>query len=120
MRTDDIHSIIRILRKEVRQWPLPAIGNYAETPFTVLISCILSLRTQDKTTSAASNRLFSLANTPKKMLATPTSVIQKAIYPVAFYRVKARTIHAICEQLFDRFGGEVPSRLEDLLELPGV
>src|SRR5262249_30086535 len=58
--------------------------------------------------------------TPKEMLATPVRVIQKEIYPVSFYRVKARTIHAICEQLLDRFSGEVPSTLDDLLELPGV
>src|SRR5262245_57570667 len=120
MRSEEIHDIVRVLRKEIRQWPVPAIGHYVETPFTVLISCILSLRTQDKTMNAASERLFAIANTPRKMLATPVSVIQKAIYPVAFYRVKARTIHSICEQLIDRFGGEVPSKLETLLELPGV
>ena len=120
MRSEHIHPVVRILRKEVRQWPLPAIGHYVDTPFTVLISCILSLRTQDKTTTAASERLFAIANTPEKMLATPVGVIQKAIYPVSFYRVKARTIHAICEQLFSQFGGKVPSNLEELLELPGV
>jgi endonuclease-3 len=120
MRPEDIQHVVRILRKEVRQWPLPAIGHYVETPFTVLISCILSLRTQDKTTSAASERLFAIANTPKKMLAIPERVIKDAIYPVSFYRVKARTIHSICEQLIDRFGGEVPSDMEQLLELPGV
>ena len=120
MRSEHIHPIVRILRKEIRQWPLPAIGHYVETPFTVLISCILSLRTQDKTTNEASARLFAIANTPKKMLATPVRVIQQEIYPVSFYRVKARTIHAICEQLLDRLGGEVPSDLEQLLELPGV
>ena len=114
------HPIVRILRREIRQWPLPAIGHYVDTPFTALISCILSLRTQDKTTYAASARLFAIANTAKKMLATPVDVIQKAIYPVSFYRVKARTIHAICEQIWSRFGGEVPSKLEELLELPGV
>src|SRR5262252_7951081 len=119
MRSKQIHAIIRILRKEVRQWPLPAIGHYVETPFTVLISCILSLRTQDKTTNAASDRLFAIADTPQKMLATPVRVIQEAIYPVSFYRVKARTIHAICEQLLKNFGGEVPSDLDTLLELPG-
>ena len=54
------------------------------------------------------------------MLATPVKAIQKAIYPVAFYRVKAETIHAICEQLVDRYGGSVPSKLEELLDLPGV
>src|SRR5512138_2665786 len=120
MRPEDIQHVVRILRKEIRQWPVPAIGHYVETPFTVLISCILSLRTQDKTTNAASERLFAIANTPEKMLATPVRVIQKAIYPVSFYRVKARTIHAICEQILSRFGGQVPSKLEDLLELPGV
>ena len=120
MRTEHIHQVVRILKKEIRQWPLPAIGHYVETPFTVLISCILSLRTQDKTTNAASERLFAIANTPKKMLATPVPVIQEAIYPVSFYRVKTRTIHSICEQLLERYRGEVPSNLEQLLELPGV
>jgi endonuclease III len=120
MHAEDIHKIVRILRKEVRQWPVPAIGHYVETPFTVLISCILSLRTQDRTTNAASERLFAIADNPAKMLATPVDVIQKAIYPVSFYRVKARTIHSICEQILARYGGAVPSKLEDLLELPGV
>jgi endonuclease III len=120
MQAEVIHQVVRILKKEVRQWPVPAIGRYVETPFTVLISCLLSLRTQDKTTYAASDRLFAIANTPKAMLATPVSVIEKTIYPVSFYRVKAKTIHAICEELFARFGGEVPSTINELLTLPGV
>jgi endonuclease-3 len=120
MRSEQIHPIVRILKKEVRQWPVPVIAHYVATPFTVLISCILSLRTQDKTTNAASDRLFAIANTPQKVLATPLPVIEKAIYPVSFYRVKTRTIHAICEQLMENHGGEVPSTLEELLELPGV
>src|SRR6266566_8927148 len=120
MRSEHIHQVIRILRKEVRQWPLPAIGHYVETPFTVLISCILSLRTQDKTTNAASERLFAIAATPEKMLATPVGTIERVIYPVSFYRVKARTIQAISGQLLTRYKGQVPSRMDDLLELPGV
>jgi len=120
MRSEDIHRIVAILRKEVKQWPVPAIAKYTETPFTVLISCLLSLRTQDATMIAASERLFRIASDPKKMLATPVGLIEKAIYPVAFFRVKARTIHDICRHLLDRFGGEVPSDLEDLLTLPGV
>jgi endonuclease-3 len=120
MRSEDIHQIVRILKKEIQQWPLPAIGHYVKTPFTTLVSCILSLRTQDKTTNAASERLFEIAETLEKMLATPVDIIQKAIYPASFYRVKARTIHKICEQLLTRFGGDVPSSLEELLELPGV
>src|SRR5436190_5143817 len=120
MHSENIHHIVRILRKEIRQWPLPAIGHYIETPFTTLISCILSLRTQDKTMNAASERLFALADTPETMLATPVGVIQKTIYPVAFYRVKSETIHQICELLLTRYQGEVPSTLEELLVLPGV
>jgi endonuclease-3 len=120
MRSEDIHKIIRVLRKEVRQWPLPAIGHYVETPFTTLISCILSLRTQDKTTSAASDRLFAISDTPQKMLATPVAIIESAIYPVSFYRVKSRTLHKICDQLLTRFEGNVPENMDELLELPGV
>jgi len=107
------------LRREIRQWPVPAIGHYVETPFTVLISCILSLRTQDRTTNAASERLFKMARTPETMLAAPVGAIEQAIYPVSFYRVKSRTIHAICQELLSRFGGEVPATLEQLLTLPG-
>jgi endonuclease-3 len=120
MHSGDIHEVVRILRREIRQWPAPALGHYLENPFTVLISCILSLRTQDKTTDAASRRLFAIAYTPETMLATPAQVIEKAIYPVSFYRVKTKSIHAISEQLLARFGGKVPSKLDDLLELPGV
>jgi len=117
---EDIHEVVRILKREIRRWPVPALAKYAETPFTVLISCILSLRTQDKTTLAASDRLFAIATTPEAMLKVPVKRIEKAIYPVSFYRTKARTIHAICEQLLTRFGGSVPSDLEELLSLTGV
>jgi endonuclease-3 len=120
MMAEDIHAIVRILKREIRRWPVPALAKYVETPFTVLISCILSLRTQDKTTLAASDRLFEIATTPEVMLKVPVKTIEKAIYPVSFYRTKARTIHGICEQLLSRFGGSVPSDLEELLSLPGV
>lgn len=120
MRPDDIHRVVRILKRETRQWPVPALANFLAAPFTVLVSCILSLRTQDKTTNAASDRLFAIATTPREMLATRVQIIEKAIYPVAFYRTKAKTIHSICTLLLDRFEGEVPSDLESLLSLPGV
>jgi len=116
----DIHEVVRLLKREIRRWPVPALAKYVETPFTVLISCILSLRTQDKTTLAASDRLFAIATTPNTLLKVPVKRIEEAIYPVSFYRTKARAIHAICEQLLTRFGGSVPSDLEELLSLPGV
>jgi endonuclease III len=120
MRPDDIHEVVRILKRESRRWPVPALAKYVETPFTVLISCILSLRTQDKTTLAASDRLFAIAATPESMLAVPVKTIEQAIYPVSFYRTKARTLHAICEQILSRHDGSVPSAMDALLDLPGV
>ena len=120
MTPDDIHAIVRILKREIRRWPVPALAKYVETPFTVLISCILSLRTQDRTTLAASDRLFAIATTPDSMLSVPVEKIERAIYPVSFYRTKARTIHVICELLLSRHGGNVPSDLDVLLGLPGV
>jgi endonuclease-3 len=120
MHAEDIHPVIKVLKREIRKWPVPALAKFVETPFTVLISCILSLRTQDKTTLAASDRLFTIATTPETTLKVPVETIEKAIYPVSFYRTKARTIHEICRQLLSRFAGKVPSDLDELLSLPGV
>lgn len=120
MKSFPINKAIRFLKKEVKQWRVPVVGHYTETPFTVVISCLLSLRTQDKVTDAASERLFRLAKTPQKMGRLSEERIQKAIYPVCFYRVKARTILKICAMLVDRWQGRVPNTIEELLELPGV
>jgi len=120
MQGEDIHAVVRVLKREIKQWPVPALAKYVATPFTVLMSCILSLRTQDKTTLAASDRLFALAVTPQTTLNIPVKRIERAIYPVSFYRTKARSIHEICRQLIERFGGDVPSDLDALLSLPGV
>ena len=65
MRKQDIHQVIQILEKEVQNWKMPVLGNYTRSPFTILIACLLSLRTQDKTTDEASARLFKLAETPQ-------------------------------------------------------
>src|SRR5215831_12021766 len=120
MRPEDLHHVVRILKKEIRKWPVPAIAHYSETPFTVLISCLLSLRTQDKTTIAASDRLFAIASDPKSMLEVPRKTIERAIYPVSFFRNKAKSIHEICRIVLERFGGNVPSDMDSLLGLPGV
>lgn len=89
-------------------------------PFRVLIACLLSLRTQDTTTGPAAARLFARARTPRTMLRLPAARIARIIYPVGFYRTKARTIRAVCRTLLDRFGGRVPDDLDTLLTLPGV
>jgi len=92
----------------------------AEEPFQILIATILSARTQDATTHAASTRLFRRARTPRTMAKLRVKEIEKLIYPVSFYRNKARHVRACCQMLLDRFGGRVPSTLEELVMLPGV
>jgi endonuclease-3 len=85
-----------------------------------LISCILSLRTQDKTTEEASQRLFRLARTPGAISRLSANRIQKAIYPVGFYRVKARRIRDLGKRIAEEYGGKVPGTIEELLRLKGV
>ena len=89
-------------------------------PFRVLIACLLSLRTQDTTTGPAAARLFALADTPRAMLELSARRIERAIYPVGFYRTKARVILGVCRDLLDRFGGRVPDDIDALLTLKGV
>ena len=86
----------------------------------ILISCLLSLRTKDKTTSEASARLFALAHTPGGCSNFLSEKIERAIYPVGFYRTKAKSIHAICRRLLDVYGGTVPDSIDELLTLSGV
>ena len=120
MRDGDIHDVVRILKKAVAQWQEPVLGRYKRDPFTVLIACVLSLRTQDKTTAAASERLFCLADNPREMARLATAVIQKAIYPVGFYKTKAANIKKICSILNHSHSGKVPADIDTLLTLPGV
>ncbi len=116
----NIDEAITILKRAVRQWRVPIVGRYRHDPFETLISCLLSLRTKDATTDAASARLFRLARTPRAMLRLPPRRIERAIYPVGFYRTKARTILAVSQTLVERHGGRVPGDLDALLELKGV
>ena len=124
MREDQIHAAIKILRREIRQWQEPVVGvvarESARDPFRILISCLLSLRTKDKTTSEASARLFALAHTPAALLKLSQRSIEGAIYPVGFYRTKAKAIHAICRRLLEVYEGKVPQSIDELMTLAGV
>jgi len=124
MHQGQIHAAIRIVKREIRRWQEPVVGvvarEFDRDPFLILISCLLSLRTKDKTTSEASARLFTLAQTPAAMLKLPLRKIERAIYPVGFYRTKARSIHQICRRLLDVYGGTVPDSIDELVTLPGV
>jgi endonuclease-3 len=123
MTNRQIHSVVRLLRREVRQWPTPAVGLIAKEtrdPFRVLVSCLLSLRTRDAATATASARLFALATTPEALRTLSLEAIERAVYPVAFYRTKARNLQAVCTALLTRFRGQVPDQIDDLVSLPGV
>ena len=122
---DDRHidDIIRLLEIELENRELPIVSQLAHeryNPFAILISTLLSLRTKDEVTAAATERLFALASTPEGMLRLTAEEIQKAIYPVGFYRTKAETILRTCRELIDRFDGSVPDTLDELLTLKGV
>ena len=123
MKPNEIYSAVRILRREVPKWDTPIVTLMAETyesPFRVLISCILSLRTQDATTAKASHRLFAVADSPQAMLKLTTKAIEKLIYPVGFYKTKAKNILDICRTLVDQYDSKVPDEIDELLKLKGV
>ncbi|MFN8473436.1 MAG: endonuclease III [Anaerolineae bacterium] len=123
MRDEDIHAALAALREAAPGWDTPLVDAMAArgtTPFRVLAATILSLRTQDRTTAQATPRLFALADTPQAMLALTPEQIEAAIYPVGFYRNKARTLLDLSRTLVEDYGGEVPDDLDTLLTLPGV
>jgi endonuclease-3 len=126
MNTGTIHKVFLILKKQVKSLDLPWLENMVKQsserrdPFKVLVSCILSLRTQDKTTGGASERLFQLAPDVKAMSRLPVKTIEKSIYPVGFYRTKAERIKEFSNILVRKYNSEVPDDLEELLKLKGV
>jgi len=102
---------------------MPSVTHTAKRsrdPFKVLISTVLSLRTKDETTSYASKKLFKMADNPLNMLAISSSEIEKAIYPVGFYRTKAKIIREVCRTLIEKYDSRVPDEIDELLKLKGV
>jgi len=119
----EIHQAVRILRREVPKWDTPVVTLMAETyesPFRVLISCILSLRTQDATTAKASHRLFAIADSPQAIVKLTAKKIAKLIYPVGFYKTKALNILEMCQTMIDQYDGRVPDEIDELLKFKGV
>ena len=123
MNNQILDKVLTILQKESKNWAVPIVTLVAERsrdPFQILISTMLSLRTKDETTTVASRNLFSRANTPKTMLQLPALEISNLIFPVGFYKTKAKNILSTCQILQDRYNGQVPDSLNELLEFPGV
>jgi endonuclease-3 len=120
----DVDATMRAIGRAIKGLELPAVEKIseeqAEQPFQILIATLLSARTQDATTHAASTRLFNRARTPRSMARLTVREIESLIYPVGFYRTKAEHVKACCQMLVDRFGGRVPGTMEELVTLPGV
>jgi endonuclease-3 len=119
----DIDAVMSILQERMTAYEQPVVDSMQQehaTPFRILIATILSLRTKDTLTAVVAPRLFDVADTPETMLELSEERLVELIYPVGFYRNKARTIRQICAALLEQHSGEVPADLDTLLALPGV
>ncbi len=117
-----IPQVMRILKKESPKFGTPSLARISgsRNPFRVLISCMLSLRTKDKVTLEASMRLFNLARTPGEMAKLGARQVEKAVYPVGFYRTKTKRIKDVCKRLVSEFDGKVPADFDVLLSFKGI
>jgi len=132
MNDHDIHPVMDILvrqrrvrlplKKTVTSWKEPVVGEVSKKrdPYKILVATILSLRTKDNTTRDASNRLFALAEKPEEMLKLGEDTIAKTIYPVGFYKNKAKSIIGITRTILGKYNGIVPDEIDELLKLNGV
>jgi endonuclease-3 len=123
MQPFDIDYFVETIAAHYNAWRAPIITFIATrgaSPFEILVSTLLSLRTKDEVTSQAATRLFELARTPRQMIALGERKIAKCIYPVGFYPTKAKRLVAISRILLEKYDGRVPDEMEALLKLPGV
>ncbi|WP_302272463.1 endonuclease III domain-containing protein [Brachyspira aalborgi] len=124
MNDKDIDKIMKELLKVTKRMPMPVVTEIKlvtnRDAYKILISTMLSLRTKDSTTRDASMRLFEKAGNPKDMLKLSEEKIAKLIYPVGFYRVKAKNILEVSQTIIDDYNGKVPDEIDELLKLRGV
>lgn len=124
MDTRTLGRVLARLRRELPLWKVPAVGVIADgavdRPYETLVSTVLSLRTRDKVTEAASRRLLRRAPTPRALSGLAREEVARLIYPVGFYRTKAAHLVAIGLRLEREHSGRVPRSMDGLLALPGV
>lgn len=117
----NIDKIVEILQSANQ--PRSEFVNLMETfhnPYLVLIACILSLRTNDKTTYPATLRMLELAKTPQEMAKVSEEDLANAIYPVGFYKNKAKQIIELSKTIVEKLDGKVPDTIENLIKFNGV
>ncbi len=124
MTSRHFEEISSALKQELRKYNQPVVSRskkeITDTPFVTLISCLLSLRTKDEVTEKASRHLLIKYNTPEKLVQLSKQQIESLIYPVGFYKTKAKRIKEISQTLLDKYQGKVPDKFEELLTLKGV
>ncbi|MFN3471898.1 MAG: endonuclease III domain-containing protein [Aquificaceae bacterium] len=123
MRREDIPIVMEIMRREYTKWHAPIVKLIAQKrkdPLSALLCALLSTRTRDETTAEVCKRFLKKVKEPKDLLDMDLEELQSLIYPVGFYRNKARHLKELARQLIEEFGGKVPDNMEDLLKLKGV
>lgn len=115
---------LELLKEATKELPPPLttllIKDYGRDPFIIFISCLLSLRAKDVVTYPVSRKLFKRASTPLELLEVPVQELEKLFYSLGFYRKKARLVKEVSKELIERFDGQVPSTLKELLSIKGV
>lgn len=123
MKKVDIGKVHDVLLKEVRKYKVPVVDLIkvqTGDPYRILVGTILSARTKDETTAEACKRLFARAGSVKRLAALSVDEIETLIYPVGFYRNKARHLSELPAALREKFGGVIPRTVDELVQLPGV
>lgn len=123
MKKEDLPKVLEILKKEFPKWNAPVvhmIAQHRRDPFRVLVCALLSTRTKDELTHKVCKRFFEKVKSPEDLVKLSKEEIRELIYPVGFYRVKAKQLKEIGKILLEKYGGKVPDTLEELTKLPGV
>lgn len=122
MNENNIEEIMNLLMREFKVYRKPTIRRTSseKNPFKTLITCLLSLRTQDKNTEKASTSLFQVADTPEKIVKLPVKRLEKLIYSSGYYKNKARSIQHVSKVLIEKYNSKVPSTKEELLSIKGI
>ncbi|OGM08777.1 hypothetical protein A2Z67_01870 [Candidatus Woesebacteria bacterium RBG_13_36_22] len=115
--TPSFNKVFSVFRKTYTLVPLEV---FKKDPYKTLVSTLLSSRTKDETTLAASIRLFKKAPNINKLGQIGQSEIRNLIYPVGFYKTKAKHLKILAEKISYEFGGKIPQTRDKLIKLPGV
>jgi endonuclease-3 len=124
-KLEHLDDLFHRLKKKLEEFNMPVVSHpewddIVSTPFTTLISCLLSLRTKDEVTAESSYRLFKRYSTPEKLITVSEEEIQSLIYPVGFYKTKAKRIKYISKTILKNYNGKVPNDFDELMKLNGV